>query len=82
MPVIPYYQGRPAHLWISAMALKRGRNTAWSATQLSDLEQEKAYQALVHHLSDVPLAEFTSSMERIEDSLLAGLSDPVSRDRA
>jgi nucleotide-binding universal stress UspA family protein len=35
MPVIPYYRGRPAHVWINAMASKRRRDPPHLASQLS-----------------------------------------------
>jgi hypothetical protein len=60
MPVIPYYQGRPAHMWIGVTASKRRRNPARPTTQLSDY-----YQALAQHLSEIQPPEFTSSKERI-----------------
>jgi hypothetical protein len=35
MPVIPYYRGRPAHVWINAMAPKRRKDPPHLASQLS-----------------------------------------------
>jgi DNA-binding MarR family transcriptional regulator len=55
MPLIPYYLGRPAHVWINAMAPKWRGNPPHPPTRLSEREKA-AYQALARVIFATPRA--------------------------
>ena len=65
MPIVPYFLGRPAHVWIAAMSR---RGSAWQGTAHSETPDDQESAALV-------LNENTGYPERVRLTL-AGVPFP------